>query len=164
MMRRISYLAAGLAALLMAVPAAASSQDANHAAGHATGHAADHAGHEDAPHDRGQAELAKLLEGRVAGEPVRCIGTSQRQNMQIIDRTAMVFGSGRTIYVNAPDGVQFLDRFDVPIFRIFGSQLCRMDRVELRDRAAGISGPQLLMSDFIPYTLAPDTLAPDRAD
>jgi len=152
MMRRISYLAAGLAALLMAVPAAASSQDANHA------------GHEDAPHDRGQAELAKLLEGRVAGEAERCIGTSQRQNMQIVDRTAMVFGSGRTIYVNVPDGVRFLDRFDVPVFRIFGSQLCRMDRVELRDRSSAISGPQMLMSDFIPYTLAPDTLAPDRAD
>lgn len=136
-MRRISYLASALAALLLTAPATAAPEKNREA--------------------RGAAELAKLLEGRVAGEPVRCIGTAERRDLRIIDGTAMVFGKGKTIYVNTPDGVRFLDHFDLPVFQLFGSQLCRMDRVELRERSSSIPGPQLVLSDFIPYTLTQDS-------
>ena len=47
----------------------------------------------------GEAELAELLEGRVAGEPVRCLRQSQHRGVRIIDDTAMVFRSGRTVFV-----------------------------------------------------------------
>jgi hypothetical protein len=87
------------------------------------------------------------------GEPQKCLRDSQRRNMEVIGRTAFVFRDGDTIYVNRPDGASFLDQFDVPIFHIFGSDLCRMDRVELRGRTSGIGGPVVILNDFIPYTL-----------
>lgn len=103
---------------------------------------------------RGEAELAKILEGRAAGEAVRCLSDHERRSMQIVDHTAFVFRDGRTIYVNRPKGARFLDDFDVPVFKIFGSDLCRMDQVEMRDRGSPIPGPQVLLGDFIPYRLA----------
>ena len=90
---------------------------------------------------KGEAELAKLLEGRTMGEPQKCLRDSERRSMEIIDHTAFVFRDGDTIYVNRPDGAAMLDRFDLPVFRIFGSDLCRMDQVELRDRGSSIGGP-----------------------
>lgn len=41
----------------------------------------------------GEAELAELLEGRIAGDPVECLPDSRRDTMQAIDGTAFVFAS-----------------------------------------------------------------------
>ena len=54
-----------------------------------------------AKHEQGEAKLAKLLDGRVAGAPVHCLSSSQRRDMQVVDKTALVFKYGDTIYVNA---------------------------------------------------------------
>lgn len=105
----------------------------------------------------GEAELSKMLEGRTMGEPQRCLRDSERRNMEIIDRTAFVFRDGDTIYVNRPNGARFLDSFDLPVFRLFGSGLCRLDQVELRDRGSLMSGPLIAMSDFVPYKLKKET-------
>ncbi|MGB3379703.1 hypothetical protein [Allopontixanthobacter sediminis] len=116
--------------------------------------AAVHAAQEDKQprNAEGEAELAKLLEGRTMGEPRKCLGDSERRNMQVIDDTAFVFRDGDTLYVNRPDNASFLDEFDVPVFRVFGSELCRLDQVEMRSRGSGIGGPVLILQDFIPYT------------
>lgn len=100
----------------------------------------------------GEAELAKLLEGRTKGEPEKCLSDSERRNMQIIDETAFVFRDGDTVYVNRPDNARFLDNFDVPVFRIFGSSLCRLDQVEMRSPTSRIGGPVVILNEFIPYT------------
>ena len=42
----------------------------------------------------GEEQLARLLEGRVAGEPVSCIPLSRTSSSRIIDRTAIVYDSG----------------------------------------------------------------------
>src|SRR3546814_8426165 len=44
-----------------------------------------------------EAELAKLLEGRVAGEPQKCIPLSTARSSQIIDKTAIVYKVGSTL-------------------------------------------------------------------
>ena len=103
---------------------------------------------------KGETQLAKLLAGRVAGPPVHCLGRSQRDNMQVIDRTALVFKDGKTYYVNRPGGVNFLTWTDVPVFKIWGDQLCSKDIVHLRDRSSGLGGPSMIMGDFIPYRRA----------
>ena len=103
---------------------------------------------------KGEAQLAKLLEGRVAGAPVHCLSRSERDNMQVIDRTALVFKDGRTYYVNRPAGVNFLTWTDVPVFKIWGDQLCDKDIVHLHDRSSGMGGPAMIMGDFIPYRRA----------
>lgn len=101
----------------------------------------------------GEAKLAALLEGRTMGEPQRCLSDHERRGMSVIERTAFVFRAGDTIYVNRPNGANFLDDFDVPVFNLFGSALCRLDQVELRDRSSFIGGPTVVMNDFIPYRL-----------
>jgi hypothetical protein len=103
---------------------------------------------------KGEAQLAKLLDGRVPGAPVHCLSRTQRDNMQVIDRTALVFRDGKTLYVNRPGGVNFLTWTDVPVFKIWGDQLCSKDLVHLRDRSSGIGGPSMIMGDFIPYRRA----------
>ena len=103
---------------------------------------------------RGEAKLAKILDGRSAGKPVKCLDPSQRRNMQVVDRTALVFKDGKTYYVNRPGGVNFLTWTDVPVFKIWGDQLCSKDIVHLRDRSSGLGGPSMIMGDFIPYRRA----------
>jgi hypothetical protein len=100
----------------------------------------------------GERELAEILEGRVAGEPVNCLSDAESDRMQVIDDTAFVFRDGRTIYVNRPRGAEMLDDSDLPVFRQYSSQICRLDQVELRDRIGGIPGPVIVLEEFIPYT------------
>jgi hypothetical protein len=101
--------------------------------------------------DQGQSKLARMLDGRTAGAPVQCLNRFQRRHMEVVDRTAMVFRDGDTLYVNRPEGVSFLGWDDVPVFKIWGDQLCSKDIAELRDRYTGMHGATLVMNEFIPY-------------
>jgi hypothetical protein len=101
---------------------------------------------------KGEAELAEMLAGRVAGSPVDCISDSDARSMQIVDGTAFVFGRGRTLYVNRPASPAMLDDSDLPVFEKWGSQLCRLDHVELRDRLSHIGGPTVFLDSFVPYS------------
>lgn len=103
--------------------------------------------------DKGEAELAELLEGYTAGEPVDCLNRSQQDRLRVIDDTALVFRDRGTIYVNRTHAPRFLDDFDIPVFTKFTSQLCRSDKVEMIDRGgSGITGPVFRLTEFIPYT------------
>ena len=132
MIRTVPFLA--VASLALAAPVAAADNNVADAAG--------------------AAELAKILDGRVAGEPVDCIRDSSSSALEIVGGTALVFKRGPTIYVNQPDGANTLDRWDVPVFYKFGgSDLCKLDRVELRQRGSQIPGPSLFLARFVPYTV-----------
>ena len=112
---------------------------------------------EDGPQqDRGEVELAKILEGRVAGQPVKCLRQSQRDRLQVISGTALVFRDGKTIYVNRTSSPRFISNFDLPVFKPFGSNLCQLDQVEFRDRTMLMPGPVVTLTEFIPYTEAED--------
>ncbi len=100
----------------------------------------------------GEEQLAKLLEGRVAGEPVSCIPLHRTSSSRIIDNTAIVYDSGRTIYVNRPRQPQSLDSDDVMVTRLHSSQLCRLDSVRLHDRSGFFYSGFVALEDFVPYT------------
>ena len=100
----------------------------------------------------GEIELAELLEGREAGEPVRCLRHGQRDRLTVVDNTALVFRDGKTLYVNRPKGARFLNDWDIPVFHQFSSSLCALDRVEMHDRFSRIGGPVLFLGEFVPYT------------
>ncbi len=100
----------------------------------------------------GDAKLAKLLEGRVAGEPRSCINTRVNQNSEVIDGTAVVYGRGRTIWVNVPDNAQDLDDNDALLIRQFGPQLCRQDIVTTFNPFGGFYTGNVFLGDFVPYT------------
>jgi hypothetical protein len=98
-----------------------------------------------------EAKLADLLEGRVAGEPVDCIPLHQIRSTRIIDRTAIVWEAGSTVYVNRPAGAQSLDQWDVLVTKPFGSRLCSIDSVRLVDSGTRMTSGFVHLGAFVPY-------------
>jgi hypothetical protein len=103
---------------------------------------------------KGEAALAKLLEGRVPGKPVSCISVTDSQQSRILDGTAIVYQStGRTLYVNRPKaGADSLDNDDILVTQIWGSQLCNLDQVRTVDRLSRFPHGFISLGDFVPYT------------
>ena len=102
-----------------------------------------------------EAQLAKLLEGRVAGEPQDCIPLSTARSSQIIDKTAIVYKVGSTLWVNRPDGgAESLDDDDILVLRTTGSQLCSIDTLELHDRTSRMYSGFVSLGEFVPYRRA----------
>ncbi|HEY6870401.1 MAG TPA: hypothetical protein VI199_11665 [Novosphingobium sp.] len=98
-------------------------------------------------------QLAKALEGRVAGKPVSCIDPRVNSSTQIIDKTAILYGSGRTIYLQKPENASALDDDDILVTELRGSgQLCDIDVVKLHDRAGGWYRGFVGLNKFVPYT------------
>lgn len=106
-----------------------------------------------APMTKGEKRLAKLLEGRVAGEPVRCIRTLPNQRVQTIDGTAYVYGSGNTIYVQRTRDPESIDRNETLVTNRFNAtELCRLDITTRVDPVLGIFRGAVFFEDFVPYT------------
>lgn len=106
-----------------------------------------------APMTKGEKRLAKLLEGRVAGEPVRCIRTQPNQRMQTIDGTAYVYGSGNTIYVQRTRDPSAISENDALVTNRFNAtELCRLDVTTTIDRVLGFFTGAVFFEDFVPYT------------
>ncbi len=105
------------------------------------------------PDQTGEAELAKALKGYVPGKQVNCIALREADNQQVIDGTAILYRAlGGKIYVNRPDGAQFLDDDNIQISKPFGDQLCRHDIIQQRDRYTYIPGGAIALNDFTIYT------------
>ncbi len=102
---------------------------------------------------KGEEQLAKLLAGREAGDPVRCIPSRRQQRVQMIDGTAYVFGQGSTLYVQRTTRPQDINRRNALINQRFsGGELCRMDVITTVDPIAGFFTGGVQFEDFIPYT------------
>lgn len=113
-----------------------------------------------APPTKGEAKLAKLLEGRVAGEPRSCINALPTQRSRTIDGAAYVYGSGHTIWVQRTrDPERIDDRDTLVTVRFGGSQLCRNDQMTTVDRVTGIFSGVVFFEDFVPYTRVPSPAA-----
>jgi hypothetical protein len=103
------------------------------------------------PVDR-EAELARALEGRVAGEPVDCIDLNRVRSTQIINDTAILYDAGSTIYVNRPrGGADSLDRWDTIVTRLHSSRLCSIDTVQMVDPTSHMLSGVVFLGDFVPY-------------
>lgn len=102
----------------------------------------------------GEQLLAKRLEGRMAGKPVSCLRLTDTQTMEVIDKTAIVFGWGDTIWVNRPRNAEVLDQDDVLVHKSTGSDWCSLDIVTLHDRPGMWFKGSLNLGDFVPYTRA----------
>ncbi len=102
---------------------------------------------------KGEAKLAKLIEGRVAGEPASCIRGYPTRSFEVIDNTAIVYRVGRTVWVNYTRHPESLDDNDIMVFRRFGSQICSTDIVTTIDRFGGFYTGNVFLSEFVPYRL-----------
>lgn len=126
------FFAPALAALAFSIPAAA--QDAP--AGEMT---------------EGEERLARMLEGREAGEPQKCIRAFPVRDFTIIEGTALVYESGTTLYVNYTRDPESLDEDDALVVRRTGANLCNTDIVTTQDRTGNFYTGNIFLGDFIPY-------------
>lgn len=92
------------------------------------------------------------LAGRVAGAPQRCITFGQNESLRIASPQALIYGNGRTIYLNAVPKCSGLNSSDILILEPIGSRYCRGDFVRTRDNVSGLPGPGCQLGDFVPYT------------
>jgi len=113
-----------------------------------------------APGSGAEAKLAKALEGRVAGEPVRCLSLHQIRSTRIIDGTAILYDAGRTVYVNKPaSGASSLRDGKVMVTKTGTSQLCSIDTVKLYDTGSRMQTGWVGLGEFVPYTKVKDSPA-----
>lgn len=105
--------------------------------------------------EKSEARLAKLLEGRTAGEPVSCINTLRSStDLQVMDYIGVVYDAGDTVYVARATDPRSLGWDDVVVIERFGSQLCKQDVVRTIDRTNGFTTGVVFLQDFVPYTRA----------
>ncbi|HMG45954.1 MAG TPA: hypothetical protein VK614_00640 [Allosphingosinicella sp.] len=99
-----------------------------------------------------EAELARRLAGRVAGDPVQCIDLHRIRSSQVINDTAIVWDAGGVVYVSRPvNGADSLDENDTMVLRLPTTQLCNVDTVTMVDRVSGMLTGVVFLGDFIPY-------------
>ncbi|MFO1254862.1 MAG: hypothetical protein U1E37_04255 [Sphingomonadaceae bacterium] len=98
-----------------------------------------------------QQELAKLLEGREPGKPTHCLSSVDTREMRVLDKTAIVYGWGNTIWVNVPRNVEDLDDDDIMVTKTSGGQLCNLDIVHTVDRTSHMTTGFINLGDFVPY-------------
>ncbi len=135
-LKSIAITAAGAAGLALIASPAAMAEDA-----------------ESAEMTKGEKKLQKILEGRVAGEPVRCIRRFESRRQRTIDDTAYVYGSGKTLYVQRTKHPESIDDDDILVIRKFGdSRLCRLEQITTVDRFTGFFTGAVFFDDFVPYT------------
>ena len=103
------------------------------------------------PVDR-EAELARALRGRVAGDPVNCIDLHRIQSSRVITDTAILYDAGGTIYVNRPrNGAEDLNQWDTLVTRLPSTTLCSIDTVRVVDLQTGMLTGIVFLGDFVPY-------------
>ena len=104
------------------------------------------------PRQDPEVRLAKILEGRVAGEPVNCLYLPRIRDTQIIPKTAIVYSAGSVLYVNRPkSGASQLHEDDVLVTNLHGHHLCSIDVVDLVDNTTWLPGGFVFLGDFVPY-------------
>lgn len=105
------------------------------------------------PRLTGEAQLAKLLEGRVAGKPVNCISLRTNAPSTVIDKTAIIYGSGTTVYLQRPKvGAASLNSNDILVTPMVIPQLCSVDTVNIIDRNNFFWRGFVALDEFVPYT------------
>ena len=102
------------------------------------------------PRLKGEAKLAKILEGRTAGPPLDCVDPRSVETVEIIDRTAILYRMpGGSLYVNRPEaGAADLKWDSTLTSRTVGARLCRHDAMTA-SRFGETSF--LLLGPFTPY-------------
>lgn len=104
-----------------------------------------------------EAELARALEGRVAGEPVDCIDLQRVRSSRVIPGAAIIWDSGNVVYVNRPDsGADSLNRWDSMLTRTMTGRLCSVDTVTMVDAPSRMMTGIVMLGEFVPYRRADD--------
>ena len=75
--------------------------------------------------------------------------------MEVIDKTALVYTDGDTLWVNRTAYPDDLNTDDVLVInRTSGMQLCKLDRITAVDQVNGFFKGTVFLKDFVPYKKA----------
>ena len=98
-------------------------------------------------------QIAKELDGRVAGKPTNCIYQYDIRDSRIIERTAIIYEMrDGTLYLNRPaNGADFLRRDLALVTDTHTDQLCSVDIVRLYDPVTRFESGSLGLGPFVPY-------------
>ncbi len=102
-----------------------------------------------------QAELAQLLNGKVAQRPISCLPHYQSSDMRVIDDDTIAFRDGgyRTFVAHMNGGCSNLGSGNYALVtRQFGTpDLCRGDIARVVDTLNGMTVGSCSFGDFTPY-------------
>ncbi|MEO6389237.1 MAG: hypothetical protein ABIT16_05940 [Croceibacterium sp.] len=102
--------------------------------------------------EKNEARVARMIEGRTAGEPVNCISALRSNSIEVIDHVGVVYDAGDTVYVARASDPRMLSTFDTLVINRYGSQLCTNDMMRTVDRYNGYITGVVFLEDFVPYT------------
>ncbi len=99
----------------------------------------------------GAARTSELT-GRVAGPAQSCVPTQPTRNLQIVDDSALIYGSGRTLYLNhLRAACPGLNPTTTLIFDLHASEYCSGDHFRTIETGSSVPGPVCLLGDWVPY-------------
>lgn len=98
-------------------------------------------------------DLAKALEGRVAGKPENCISASRVNGPEIIDdRNILYRQSGARVWRNQlADKCAPMRDNDYLVVEAYGDQICKFDRFRVVNRNSGLPSSYCILGSFTPY-------------
>ena len=104
------------------------------------------------PQAAGPMQIAEIA-GRVAGPAQQCVTLRPNESVRTTDsdRHVLLYGSGRTIWVNHLGSCSFGSN-DALLIERTGSDLCRGEIIRSFDPNTRIPGQSCILGDFIPYT------------
>lgn len=100
------------------------------------------------------AQAARLLEGKVAGEPVSCLSSFQANRPVSLPNGATLYRVSSTLSYIQDFGGQCAGLLDDDTYQVRRStltQLCRGDIVEVVSRPGNFPIGSCVYSDFVPY-------------
>jgi hypothetical protein len=103
------------------------------------------------------SQLSQALAGRTAGPAVNCVPNFRSSAMNVIDESTIVFGSGRTIYVQKPDGGcpgLTMGAHSLVARKFNTNRMCAGDINQVTDLRTGVIVGSCVFRPFIPYSMA----------
>lgn len=101
------------------------------------------------------AKLAKALAGRTAGPAVKCVPNFRNESMKVIDDQTILFGQGRTVYLQKPAGgcpSLRLGGYSLVARQFASNRMCQGDINEVVDVRNGVTVGSCVFAPFVPYT------------
>lgn len=97
---------------------------------------------------------ATELAGRTAGPARLCIPLDKYQALRVseADPHTLLYGYGKTIWVNNLGPDCSFNQGAVLVTHLFGSSYCQGDTIHALDPFSHIPGPECLLGRFTPYT------------
>lgn len=102
-------------------------------------------------------DLAKVLEGKVPGEPVSCISSYDANNLRVLGDNTLVYRANKDlVYRNTLQGAcRGLAQGDTLVMnRTSASQYCRGDIARVVHLPSGMMSGSCALGDFVPYRTA----------